>query len=53
MCSDLKAKERAHLAAKSVLRVVGRPDQVGVVVVDQWFKPCSYTAKVATPVAEA
>ncbi|KAA6423179.1 MAG: hypothetical protein FRX49_07166 [Trebouxia sp. A1-2] len=34
-----------HLAAKSVLRVVGSPDQEGVVVVDQWFRAGSYTAK--------
>ena len=36
-----------------MLRVGGSPDQEGVVVVDQWFKAGSYTAKVATPVALA
>ncbi len=36
-----------------MLRVGGSPDQEGVVVVDQWFRAGSYTAKVATPVALA
>ena len=30
-----------YLAAKSVLRLEGRPDQLGAVVVDQWVRPCS------------
>ena len=42
-----RSRRKTYLAAKSVLRVVGRPDQLGAVVVDQWFSPCSYTANVA------
>lgn len=36
-----------------MLSVGGSPDQEGVLVVDQWLRPGSYTAKVATPVALA
>ena len=36
-----------------MLRVGSSPDQEGVVVVDQWFRAGSYTAKLATPVALA
>lgn len=41
LSNRLEQEQEAYRPEKLLLRVAGRRDQNGVVLVDQWFSPCS------------